>query len=136
MEKQTFIVFMTSFYCLKAYKGSMYISFNHNVFIFHIFGSFFFAFIHRCSTLYVFEMYIMNHMQCDVSYFYKTCILLIVKSGKNLVLVAWRYIHILGMQKKFRYRYFEKNSTVNRYFQKKLIGILVFCNPILPPGGY
>ena len=39
----------------------------------------------------------------------------------------------MGFRKKFRYQYFETNPTVNRYFQKKVIVISVFCHPVCPP---
>ena len=70
MEKQTFIVFMTSFYCLKV-KSIRYIFcacililiiiFSFFIYLVHFFY-FFFAFIHRCRTLYGFKMHIRNHI--------------------------------------------------------------------------
>ena len=60
----------------------MYINFNHYIF--------FFFFIYQCNILHVFPMHIRNNTQCNV-HIYKTCILTIVGSSKNLLLVAWRY---------------------------------------------
>ena len=45
----------------------------------YIYISFFFAFFHRCDTLYAFKMRKRNHIQCDVSHFHKTGILSIVE---------------------------------------------------------
>ena len=108
----------------------IYISFNHYIFIFHILD----AFSYQYNTNYAFKMRLRNRMQCDVSHFYKTCILSsIVESRKNLALVAWRYIKNFRCGKNFQHQYFLKNPVVNRYFQKKGIGISLFCNPVRLP---
>ena len=93
------------------------------IFSFFIYLIHFFAFVHRCNTLYTFKMHIRNHILYDVSHFRKTCILWIVGSWKILALVAWRNKKILGMQKQVSYRYFEKNTTVKRCFSEKVFGI-------------
>ena len=68
----------------------MIMIFSFFVYLIHFFFVFHFAFMYRCNTTLFMPLKCMKkHTKHDVSNFYKTCILSIVESLKNLGLVAW-----------------------------------------------
>ena len=110
----------------------MYNSLNYYIFIFYIFGLFL-AFTQRYNALYALKMHIRNHMQCEVSHFYKHVFYRSLNLERIQLWLPGDTYRYLECTKKFRYWYFDKNPTVNRYFQKRIVGISVFCNPVRPP---
>ena len=105
------------------------------IFSFFIYLIYFFAFVHRCNTLYTFKMHIRNHILYDVSHFRKTCILWIVGSWKILALVAWRNKKILGIQKQVSVSIFWKKCYGKAVFFGKSLRYFVsaFYNPVRLP---
>ena len=75
----------------------MYIGLYHYIFIFHLFDFFFFLHFFIDATLFM-PLECILEIICSVMYHNFIKHVSMIESGKNLGLVAWRYIQILGMR--------------------------------------